>query len=115
MAFGWTPRIITVPNAPVSYDTNWMRINREAVVGNLLWGTGHYTRDGMFEHAVERIFGHVVVAHEYEICGVDGSGGLNGLDGSDRLDGILGMLEQSDITVHPAGTYATACTSAQPY
>ncbi len=55
-----------------SFDTNWMWLNNETHVGNLLWETAkpHHKRDGMFEHAVERIFGHIVTMSGRQIYGV---------------------------------------------
>jgi glycosyltransferase involved in cell wall biosynthesis len=57
-----------------SIDINWIKINKENKIGNLLWDCAkekQFIRDGMFEHAVERFFGYAFIHSGYKIIGVD--------------------------------------------
>ena len=58
-------------NNNCTYDRNWMNFNKENKIGNILWSnignSSKYIRDGMFEHACERVFGIIVTNAGYKI------------------------------------------------
>jgi lipopolysaccharide biosynthesis protein len=60
-------------NDEKTFDTNWMKLNNENNIGNLLWNkpnNKHYIRDGMIEHALERFFGYSIYYNNYKIFGI---------------------------------------------
>jgi lipopolysaccharide biosynthesis protein len=57
-------------NDSTTYDVNWMKINNESSIGNLLWKdikNKNYIRDGMFEHSLERFLGCIILIENYQI------------------------------------------------
>lgn len=62
--------IINRLNDKYSYDINWMRLNDEKNIGNILWKKANlkfYIRDGMFEHSLERFLSFSIKYLGYHI------------------------------------------------
>jgi len=63
--------ILSNINNETTYDRNWMEIAKTDKIGNVLWKNCDIRlRDGMFEHALERIFGFIVQKNNKSIYGV---------------------------------------------
>ncbi len=55
-------------NDGTTLDGNWMNINNNSNVGNILWPSYSIgKRDGMFEHACERFFGYMILMKNLKI------------------------------------------------
>jgi len=64
--------LISRMNDQTTRDINWINLTQQTTYGNLLWKgcPKNLLRDGMFEHAVERFMGYIVMKSGYLIEGI---------------------------------------------